>query len=324
MTYASDRLEKDLQELVSRMDLSDRQMLIREAVCPGEWVLLTALGRTEAGELFALGGKPETVTLTEPLWKIRVVQATEDAPVADAEKQEKRLPTAWLDAMRQGLSFRYAYELATKTPSKQTATQRKGREKDQEAASMTDESATAVRQWLRPGETAPVFGTEYGNAIHAVMQFIDFSACRDLSGVKGEVQRLVDQLFITAQQGEMVDAEGIAAFFQTELGKKLQQGAACVREFKFSILEDAGAQDPALAEEKILLQGVVDCAILEEDGITVIDFKTDRVTEETLPVLKQRYAPQVQTYLTAMERIYQKKVKASYLYFFRLGRFVKV
>lgn len=31
-----------------------------------------------------------------------------------------------------------------------------------------------------------------------------------------------------------------------------------------------------LTGEKLLLQGVVDCCFMEEDGITVLDFKTDR------------------------------------------------
>ena len=82
--------------------------------------------------------------------------------------------------------------------------------------------------------------------------------------------------------------------------------------------------DPALRGEKILLQGVVDCALVEEDGITVVDFKTDRVTEETLDAAARRYAPQVQTYAEALSRIYEMQVKGKYLYFFRLNRFVEI
>ena len=74
----------------------------------------------------------------------------------------------------------------------------------------------------------------------------------------------------------------------------------------------------------MLLQGVVDCALIEADGITIIDFKTDFVTEETLTDLVDRYRMQVQTYADALSRIYQKPVKESYLYFFRLNRFVSV
>ena len=69
---------------------------------------------------------------------------------------------------------------------------------------------------------------------------------------------------------------------------------------------------------------MVDCALLEEDGITIVDFKTDRIEEEDLPQAVERYRLQVETYREAMERIYEKPVKKCLLYFFRLGRFAEV
>jgi len=81
---------------------------------------------------------------------------------------------------------------------------------------------------------------------------------------------------------------------------------------------------PELTGEKILLQGVVDCAMIDDDGITVIDFKTDYITEEFLQSKADHYCPQVKAYADAMQRIYNKPVKAALLYFFRLNRFVSV
>ena len=74
----------------------------------------------------------------------------------------------------------------------------------------------------------------------------------------------------------------------------------------------------------MLLQGVVDCALLEADGITVVDFKTDYVTEETLAAKAESYRPQVETYGEALSRIYEMPIKGQYLYFFRLDRFVAI
>jgi ATP-dependent helicase/nuclease subunit A len=96
-----------------------------------------------------------------------------------------------------------------------------------------------------------------------------------------------------------------------------------LREFKFSILDDGNAYGDGLEGEKILLQGVVDCALMESDGITVVDFKTDRVTEQALFEAAERYRPQVEAYADALSRIFEKKVKQSCLYFFHLDRFVE-
>ncbi len=325
MTYASNRLEKDLTDIVDRLDLSEKEMLIREAKCPGDWVLLTALQRVEAGELFTLCGRPDSVSLKEPLWNIRLVKAPELVDRQQEASQTENMPDDLEDRLRQGLSFRYRYSGATETPSKQTATQLKGRAKDQEAAENAQELSKSVRFWRKPGFIEEVsYGKEFGNAIHAVMQYIDYAACREEMGVAEEIGRLVSQRYISPRQGEMVDCSAISAFFRTEIGRMLCDGVESVREFKFSILEDGARFDPSLSGEQVLLQGVVDCALIQEDGLTVIDFKTDRVTEETVSAVAKGYRPQVEAYADAMERIYQKRVKRKLLYFFRLNRFVEL
>ena len=89
-------------------------------------------------------------------------------------------------------------------------------------------------------------------------------------------------------------------------------------------MDDAEKYAPGLAGEQVLLQGVVDCALVEEDGITIIDFKTDRVTEETVEKTALGYSVQVDTYADALSRIYELPIKAKMLYFFQLNRFVEV
>lgn len=324
MTYASPRLEKDLTEIVQRMDMGGRELLAREAVCPGEWVLLTALQKTEAGELFALSGKPRQTETGPYPWRIRVVTAPQ--PVVDNIREENvgQISPELLEQIREGLSFCYPHTAATVAPSKQTATGLKGRQLDREAAEDTAAPNPSYRQWRKPSFAEhQQQGRDYGNALHAAMQYIDYAACTGETAVRAELQRLVDRGYLSAQQAALVNPKAIADFFATDLGQKLQQGNV-VREFKFSLLVPADWFSDGLSDEQILLQGVVDCAWIEHDGITIIDFKTDFVTEETLPHKQAQYAPQVEAYAQAMERIYQKPVKQRLLYFFHIGRFVSV
>ena len=326
MTYTSQTLEKDVSEIALRMDVGDRELITGDAVCMGEWVLMAALRRTEAGELFALGSRPLETKPGTPPWRIGVETAPglEELESIEVIPSRQKFPKEIPD-LRERLAFQYPYLAATLAPSKQTATQRKGREKDSEAQENTPEPVKTARSWRSPvpGEKRPE-GRDVGNATHAVMQYIRYEHCGDLRSVRSEVERLVRENYITAAQAECVDCGRILAFFSSELGKKLQSGAEVLREFKFSILEGGSCLDPALAGEQILFQGVVDCALVEEDGITVIDFKTDYVTEETLPQKTEHYRPQVKAYASALERIFQKSVKASVLYFFRMNRFVKI
>ena len=65
--------------------------------------------------------------------------------------------------------------------------------------------------------------------------------------------------FLTPRQAEAVDAEKILALFSSELGNRILHADSLRREFKFSILADAAAYDPAAVGEQVMLQGVVDC-----------------------------------------------------------------
>ena len=326
MTYAVKNLAADLQDIAQRMDFDGGNLLCRDAVCPGDWVLLAAMQRTEAGELHALGGRPGETHLGDYPWHISVCEAPETGADGTAlAEQEKSMPEGAEQQLREVLFFAYPHLPATQAPSKQTATGRKGRLKDEEAAENTREPKNTVRAWRRPSfVTRQTEGRTYGSALHAVMQYIRYECCTGTEAVEREVQRLVEEQFLKEEQAKLVNCGKIAAFFDTEIGKKLRSGVPHLREFKFSILDRGIHYGDGLEGEQVLLQGVVDCALLEPEGITVLDFKTDYVTEETLPGIAERYRPQVQTYAEALSRIYESPVKAQYLYFFRLDRFVKL
>ena len=323
MTYASDSLESDVTNLAARMDISSRLLMTRDVSNPGQWVLYSALHRTEAGELFKMGVQPANICFREPVWKITVQQAvtSEELPI-QKERSRTVLPEDAVEQLRKTLAFRYPHAGAAVTPSKQTATQRKGRTKDQEAADGAEETKPVMRTWRRPSfMTSDRDGQAYGSAIHAVLQYIRYEHCGSADGVRAEVKRLVQEGYITSEQGQIADCEKIATFFASDLGTRLRTHRDVLREFKFSILDDASSYAVDVSDEAVLLQGVVDCALVEDDGITVIDFKTDRVTEDTLYAVASRYRLQVETYANALSRIYELPVKAKALYFFQLDQF---
>lgn len=323
MTYASDSLEKKLESMVLRLNLGQRELLSAQASCPGDWVLLAALHRMESGVLYQLGGMTQDRVCDDYPWLVQVC----DAPNLVAQKQKttfsEEIPESIINCLYRNLSYQYPHFAATTAPSKQTATQKKGRRKDQEAAEYVPEPKVELFRARRPSFVEKsIPGKEYGNAHHAAMQYLCFQACTDREHTAQEIRRLVEEGFLSPEQGEMVDAGTIAAFFQTDVGQRIQSGAQVLREFKFTILEDAEQWDDQLEGEKILLQGVVDCAIVDSDGIVILDFKTDRVTEDTAFQCAERYREQIQIYARAMERIFQRPVKACYLYFFRIQQLI--
>jgi ATP-dependent helicase/nuclease subunit A len=76
--------------------------------------------------------------------------------------------------------------------------------------------------------------------------------------------------------------------------------------------------------EFILLQGVIDCLLVEENGLVIIDYKTDRLTEEGLGDAVRRYRIQLDLYSRAAVKILARPVLEKYIYFFALNRAVAV
>ncbi len=326
MTYAMGESSKVLERLLPGAGQPAEAWAVSSAGCLGDWVLLSALSRVEAGELFAATQRPACrLLVSEYPWHIGFTELElPKIPCYRAPCSEEGTTPATLPSARQivqALHWQYPHLSATTAPSKLTATQLKGRDKDAEIA---EYAATPIQlmpllrpEFLTNQQLSP---TEKGTATHLFLQYAAYDALGTEDGVIGELDRLVDQAFLTELQAQAVDPGQIITLFTSPLGQRILAAPELIREFKFSLLTDAGQFDPELAQENILLQGVVDAAIVDADGITVIDFKTDRVSEQTVMDRAEQYRGQLTTYRTALERIFHKPVKETILYFLRLGK----
>ena len=97
---------------------------------------------------------------------------------------------------------------------------------------------------------------------------------------------------------------------------RLKKATVSQREFKFSLLVPAWEYYPQAKEESILLQGVVDAWFEEEDGITVIDFKSDRVSPGGERAGAEVHREQLEAYSRALEAILERPVRRRILWFF--------
>ncbi len=322
MSFAFSSIDTVFRNMAVRMHFSDPILIHRDSNNLAFWVIYCALQKTEAGELFNLGVHPPETSSGRTVWDIHVCEPVEDQIASTSLiPEEVSQPALDFDAIARALDFRYPYLAATLTPSKQTATQLKERYKDGEVSENTQRRSN-LNRWRKPVfQTEEISSAEKGNAIHAVMQYVDFSQCTDLDTLRRELDRLVACGMITQEQVNLIQPQQILAFFNSDLGKRLLKGERLLREFKFSVLvpADTGAQ-----EDQILLQGVVDCAMIEDDGITIVDFKSDRVDDHILSVKTAQYSHQVNAYALALGEVFDMPVKEKWLYFFAMNKAVQL
>jgi len=83
--------------------------------------------------------------------------------------------------------------------------------------------------------------------------------------------------------------------------------------------ERIGKKLAAEPEDELMLQGVVDCAFRTEEGLVIVDFKTDRIRPEEAPARAELYRPQLTAYSQALSRVLETPVAEMVLYFFAPG-----
>ena len=333
MTYCSKYLPAELQAVSYTPGERLPAETAGQVKNPGMWILAAAMRRTEAGELFAKGGFHPAAAVREYPWKICVhsSESTLDSGemlTADDSGIAAGVTLPDAEEIRRKLRFCYPFLKASTVPSKVTATQLKGRNLDREAS---EDAAAAFplekRPLYRPQFVRTIRGlspAEKGTANHLFLQFASYEACTTPEGVEGEVSRLVQGAFLSPEQGDAVQRGQILQLFASPLGQRILKCPQAVREMKFSLLVDGEFYDLRAAGEQIMLQGVVDCLLVEPEGLTVIDFKTDRIAPGREAERASVYAGQLNAYAMAMERIYGKPVRQRLLYFFSTGQTVEL
>ena len=255
-----------------------------------------------------------------------VVYLGKDEPEKIAPPEEPAPDAAECAEFTAVLDWNYPYAWAEELPSKITASALEGTDADPDAENIAP-APKRRRSFRMPSfgkKDAPLTGTAKGVAVHTVLQFIDYSRVETPEGVQSEIDRLLAAGHITPAQAASVEPERICTLFASPIGQRILHADEVWRELRFSMLTPAERVFAVPAGEEVLLQGVADCCIREGDSLTVVDYKTDFVTEETLAERAAEYAPQIRAYAAALERLLKKPVREGVLYFLRTGQSVAV
>ena len=261
--------------------------------------------------------------------------------------------------LEERFSFRYPHEEALTQKNKYSVSELKHRAMRERQQLEDEETTSAFLQeelvpYLPPfvrkltQEEEPVNqGALRGTAMHRVMECYDFA-----SGIapREQIAQMLSNGSITEETKALVKLPMIERFLESELGVRMraaQQAGRLYREkafvmgftqtelaeFGFGERKEKSETDESADgrcddEDLTLIQGIIDVFWEEDDGLVVLDYKTDRV--DTAGELAGRYAAQLVLYGEALERLYQKgdarevRVKERLLYSFRLGQIVQV
>lgn len=218
----------------------------------------------------------------------------------------------------QQLDYRYPFQQMTRATSYQSVSELKRLVEDPDQNRM--ENLTRSHRYVTYTFKKPQFmieqqiviGAMIGTAVHLFMQTVPLKVM-SLQRIEEHLHELVAKQLLEKDIASQINRQQLLQFFASEFGEELLKKSEHVkREVPFSLMVQAKLLFPSVehTDEKVLVHGIVDGYIEEEDGIVLYDFKTDDVNEEHAShVLKKRYSEQLSIYAHALEHILHKPVK---------------
>ncbi|QPJ84433.1 helicase-exonuclease AddAB subunit AddA [Sarcina sp. JB2] len=306
-----------------------------------KWIM-TALIKHKDGDILRQG-KNEFVEISDDLssWKINFHKksdfGTENVEDSIEKKNISILSLNYSnfevdEEIRKRLEFRYKYRDVCSVPSNISVSDIKKAEEEifePQAENLFSEEKNRKKPKFIMEEKG-LSKAEKGTAMHFVMQKLDLNKVNLLNEIKEQIENMFEKGLITKDEEESINIFKIQKFFKSNLGQRLlkayKENKQVFRELPF-ITEipvkriEKDLIDKIFNNEKLRLQGIIDCFFEEDDGIVLLDYKTDYV--ENGKEILDKYKVQIDLYTETLERVIGKKVKERYLYLFGIDKEVK-
>ncbi|RIK12882.1 MAG: DNA helicase UvrD [Acidobacteria bacterium] len=230
--------------------------------------------------------------LTVPLERLRV---PEGPPVAGRAEPQIVLPDLEQWSTRVDGARRRAQQDAAVV-----ASGLEGTEPEIVLAGHDDEAGShkGPRDLVLPPWSKGRYGSAVGRAVHGVLQTVDLSADEPPAGVVEE-QCLAE--------GVTVHVSLVTDLVRSALASPLVRAAALARHWRESYVG-------TVLDDGTLLEGYVDLLFEDEDGLVVVDYKTDAIPSAALDSRVAYYAPQMRAYAACLQAATGRPVRSELLF----------
>ena len=170
-------------------------------------------------------------------------------------------------------------------------------------------------------------GALYGTAMHRFMECFDFARDDYQSSFDEQLKYMEVTKSLSDDEFARINHRKLQVFLNDDLSNRMSKAAMNGKLYKekpFVFGSDAKElfDDEDVTDEMILVQGIIDVFFEEDDGIILMDYKTDKVDEDKDLVL--RYEKQLKLYKDAIEHAYDVPVKEVLIYSFALERSINI
>lgn len=229
--------------------------------------------------------------------------------------------------IEQQFAYEYLYEEGQILKQKLSVSELKKRaylEEEGEEAFREEEVIPLLPKFLQGEEE--LTGASRGSAYHKLLELLDFTKKYDEESLKREISEKERAGLLTQEMASCIREEEILGFLNSSVAQRMHRASLqgkCFAEQPFVLGMKAKRIYPEIdSGECVLVQGIIDVYFEEEDGLVLLDYKTDKVFRAQ--DLVDRYRAQLEYYAQALERLTGKTVKEKIIYSFALEREIEV
>ena len=344
ITGAVRNLEKSIEKWYSAANL-DENIIPPSEVLKGksylDWIGMALCKHRDGEEFRKYIAVPFGLTVNDfSIWKVKLwnkkdLIVEKDEVAVDEINENELFINSKIDSIdkeiERRLGYNYKYEGIVGLPSNVSVSDLKRalyeyEEQDILTVNIFKNTETLKPKFLR--EEKGISSAERGTIAHFIMQKLDLNKVNSKEEIKDQINNMIDSDLLTEEEAKAISKINFFVFFESNLGKRLlsafKEGRLVKRELPFYTEISSLNIDNTLSEkyrdEKVRLQGIIDCIFEEEDGIVLLDYKTDYVEFGKEEEILDKYRVQLKYYKGAVEKITNKKVKESYLYLFGINK----
>jgi len=326
--------DREAQETVPLWILQGRRNFL-------QWILTALAGQRSVQNALGLDGAAHDPDLLRTTLygqdELRVLSAYVNqlgqAEGANAAARSGTVDAQIIRQLKETLQWRYAHQALTVLPAKRTVSQLVHPDPLAPKMDAMDAHSLAVQR-LDQSPVEPRDASVIGTATHLVLARCPWQGTVTASTIDALIQDLLDQQAMDAVTARHIDRAAILAFGRSPLGQLARDAHKTLPEWPFTLnlpvqeLADYGLDlspgDISDPDEYIVVQGIADLLIMNQEGLHLIDFKTDRISPEQVPQRVKRYENQLRLYSVAAQAILQRRVSGKWLYFLKPGLAVPI
>ena len=322
LNKAEETLEK-WQENRGMLTFSERE----EAQGYLEWIIRATAAKRELYPITVV--KAEEVVLEEVAGLIEKQQKKEALPLLAGQAK-----ASWVEALDAQMQYVYPYEQNGVYKNKYSVSEIKHQQMEKVFADDFSERPDFLQEKAEPIVPSFITKTEKdevsrgalrGTAMHRFLECFDFSNYDGEKSMYEQLETMCQSGRLQEEQRKLLQMDRIHCFLESELAKRMKVAATkkqlyIEKPFVMSVSPKELFLEEKDSEDTVLVQGIVDVFFVEEDGIVLLDYKTDRVKEAE--ELTKRYQAQLQLYAKALQRTMDLPVKEIWIYSFYLEKMI--